>query len=46
MCGAGPGTGGWGRGWGNDGGGEAGVERWWGETLIKVLNKTGIVTSD
>ena len=31
------------RGWG-DGGGEGGGERGWGEALIKVLNKTGIVT--
>ena len=30
-------------GWG-DGGGEGGGERGWGEALIKVLNKTGIVT--
>ena len=32
-----------GRGWG-DGGGESGGERGWGEALIKVLNKTGIIT--
>ena len=31
-------------GWGNDGGGEGGGEGGWGEALIKVLNKTGIVT--
>ena len=30
-------------GWG-DGGGEGGGERGWGEALIEVLNKTGIVT--
>ena len=32
-----------GRGWGK-GGGEGGGEGGWGEALIKVLNKTGIVT--
>ena len=32
-----------GRGWGK-GGGEGGMEGGWGEALIKVLNKTGIVT--
>ena len=32
--------------WGNDGGGESGGEGRWGEALIEVLNKTGIVTSD
>ena len=32
-----------GRGWG-DGGGEGGGERGWGEALIEVLNKTGIVS--
>ena len=26
--------------------GSGGGEGWWGEALIKVLNKTGIVTSD
>ena len=31
-------------GWGNDGGGEGGGEGGWGEALIEVLNKTGIVT--
>ena len=30
-------------GWGNDGGGESGGEGGWGEALIEVLNKTGIV---
>ena len=45
-CGKGQGGGGkkgGARGWG-DGGGEVGGERGWGEALIKVLNKTGIVT--
>ena len=32
--------------WGNDEGGEGGGEGGWGEALIEVLNKTGIVTSD
>ena len=32
--------------WGNDGGGEGGLEGGWGEALIEVLNKTGMVTSD
>ena len=32
------------QGWGNDGGGEGGGEVGWGEALIQVLNKTGIVT--
>ena len=31
-------------GWGNDGGGEGGLEGWWGEALIEVLNRTGIDT--
>ena len=29
--------------WGNDGGGEGGGEGGWGEALIEVLNKTGII---
>ena len=32
------------QGWGNDGDGEGGGEGGWGEALIEVLNKTGIVT--
>ena len=32
------------QGWGNDGGGEGGGGEGWGEALIEVLNKTGIVT--
>ena len=45
-CGKGQGGGGkkgGARGWG-DGGGEGGGERGWGEALIKVLNKKGIIT--
>ena len=31
-------------GWGNDGGGEGGGKGGWGEALIEVFNKTGVIT--
>ena len=34
------------RGVGEGGGAMMGMGGWWGEALIKVLNKIGIVTSD
>ena len=41
-CTVGKGVGVW--GWGNDGGGEGGGKGGWGQALIEVLNKTGIIT--